>query len=253
MPRFTPAGWVAPAAFLAVLPLFALVFLVLFGDSEGYTRHFLITLAPHYTLTTLGVMVLSACGAAIIGVSTAWLVTRYDFPGRSHFEWLLAMPLGAPAYVLAYAYADLMGSGGVVRHEMAELFGERFAYSLPDFSGVWAVGFIFSLSLYPYVYLIVRSAFLEQAHGSRDAARMLGAGPFKTFFRISLPLARPALATGMALVAMEALADYGTVIHLGATTFTVGVMRAWAGAGSITAAAELALLMLGVCSSSSYS
>ena len=163
-------------------------------------------------------------GAATLGVSTAWLVSMHEFPGRRVFEWALVLPLAVPAYVMAYAYTDLLQFVGPVQRGLRAAFGwEAGQYWFPDVRTVGGAVAMFVFVLYPYVYLLTRAAFLEQASGMVEVGRSLGLGPWRSFFRVSLPLARPALAAGTALALMETLADYGTVAYFGVQTFTTGI------------------------------
>lgn len=222
------------AAAVATLPLLAVVFLAFGAEgSEGYLQHLLSTRLPGYLANTVLVLVTASAGAAILGTGLGWLIARTRFPGRSVFEWALALPLAMPAYIAAYGWLDLTVAAGPLGW-------------LPAVRGWTGAGFVFALTLYPYVYLLARDAFLRQPPHLEDAALALGRSRLSAFWSVSLPAARPAIAAGLALVAMESLADYGAVIHLGAPTLTVGVLRAWAGAGSLADAARLAVMIVGI-------
>jgi iron(III) transport system permease protein len=182
----------------------------------------------------------------VVGVSTAWLVSIHDFPGRRMFEWALVLPLAVPAYVMAYAYTDLLQFVGPVQTWLRETFNlTPGQYWFPDIRTVGGAVAVFVFVLYPYVYLLARAAFLERASGMLEAGRSLGLGPWENFFRVSLPLARPAIAAGASLALMETLADYGAVTYFGVPTFTSGIYRAWFSLGDRVAAAQLAALLLG--------
>jgi len=243
--------WPGPLgiAALAVAALLAMPILVvalhLLQPSE-WIGHIAKTLLPSYIVNTLWLMVAVAIGTAFIGTSCAWLVTMCRFPGRRIFEWALILPLAAPAYVLAYVYTDFLQHSGPVQTGLRALmgWGPRDGW-FPEIRSVPGAALMFTLVLYPYVYLIARSSFLEQSVSVFEAARTLGCDARTAFRRIALPLARPAIVTGVALALMETLADYGTVSHFGVQTFTTGIYRAIFSYGDKVAAAQLATMMLG--------
>jgi iron(III) transport system permease protein len=180
------------------------------------------------------------------GVATAWLVTMCRFPGRRLFEWTLILPLAMPAYIMAYAYTDFLQFAGPVQTWLRELTGWRAReYWFPEIRSVGGAIVMLGLVLYPYVYLVVRTAFLEQSVGIIEVARSLGYGPWASFLRIALPLARPAIVAGTTLALMETLADFGTVSYFAVPTFTTGIYRAWLSMGDRVAAAQLSALLLG--------
>lgn len=228
---FDPAPIGALAALVCVAPIVALVVLALTGGGDTL-RHLAETRLPVYVRNSAALAVLVGAGVSLLGVPTAWLVARYRFPGRNVFVWALALPLAAPSYVLAYAWSSLVNAGG-------PLYGD-----LPPLRGIFGAAFIFTIALYPYVYLLSRQAFETGAGHALDAARTLGAGPWRAFARVGLPLARPALAAGIALAIMETLADFGAVEYLGAPTFTTGIVRAWISLGDPAGAARLAVILL---------
>lgn len=228
---FSPLWPAVFAALICASPLLAVMALGLFGPWTDYMAHVASTRLADYLANTALVTTLAALGAILIGAPLAFLVSRCAFPGRSVFEPLLALPLAMPAYAAAYAWYDLTQGAGPLG-------------ALPTIRGPLGAGFIFALTLYPYVYLLAREAFAGQSADAYDAARTMGSGPFEAFRRAALPMARPALAAGLALVVMETLADYGAVSHLGAPTLSVGLMRAWAGEGAIADAARLALILV---------
>ncbi|PXW98831.1 iron(III) transport system permease protein [Sphaerotilus hippei] len=214
------------------------------GTAETW-RHLLDTVLPDYVLTTLQLCLGVALGSASVGVGAAWLVTRYHFPGRRHLEWALVLPLAMPAYVLAYTYTDLLQFVGPVQTALRHTFGwTRADYWFPEVRSTGGAVLMFTLALYPYVYLMARTTFLERAAGMLEVGRSLGLGPWASFWRVSLPMARPAIAGGVALVLMETLADYGTVAYFSVQTFTTGIYRAWFSLGDRPAAAQLAVALL---------
>src|SRR3990167_1999523 len=231
---------------LMALPVLAVLSHVLAGGTSDTWSHLMATVLPEYIRSTLVLCAGVAVGTASMGVGAAWLVTRYDFPLRGALEWALVLPLAVPAYVMAYTYTDLLQFVGPVQTALREAFGwSRADYWFPDVRSLGGAVGLFSLVLYPYVYMLARTAFLERAGGMLEAGRSLGLGPWASFFRVSLPLARPAIAAGVALALMETLADFGAVSYFGVQTFTTGVYRAWFSLGDRVAAAQLASALLG--------
>ncbi|HJQ56556.1 MAG TPA: iron ABC transporter permease [Vineibacter sp.] len=203
------------------------------------------TVLPDYLLNTLWLLLGVGAGTAFGGVVTAWLIVMCRFPGRRFFEWALTLPLAVPAYVLAYVYADFLQFTGPIQTALRGLFGWGPAdYWFPDIRTAGGAVVLLSVALYPYVYLLARAAFVEQSVCAIDASRTLGASPTESFFRVALPLARPAIAAGVALALMEALADFGAVAYLDVPTFTTGIYRAWFSFGDKVAAAQLAAALL---------
>ncbi|MGF1523190.1 MAG: ABC transporter permease [Leptolyngbyaceae cyanobacterium] len=243
------SGWtlaVLAIAFLMALPLIGVLlgaFSHLSTDTtDSVWGHLATTVLPGYVMNSLGLMVGVGIGVLLLGISTAWLVTLCDFPGRRIFEWALLLPLAAPAYLLAYAYTDFLEYYGPVQMTLRGWFGWQNAadYWFPDVRSLGGAIVLFSLVLYPYVYMLVRVAFLEQSVCAVEASRTLGCGPWRSFFKVALPLARPAIAAGTALALMETLNDFGTVQYFGVPTFTTGIYRTWLGMGERLAATQLA-------------
>jgi iron(III) transport system permease protein len=203
------------------------------------------TVLPTYLLNTLWLLLGVGAGTAFGGIVTAWLIVMCRFPGRGFFEWALTLPLAVPAYVLAYVYADFLQFAGPVQTALRSLFGwGPTDYWFPDIRTPGGAIVLFSVALYPYVYLLARAAFVEQSVCAIDASRTLGASATESFFRVALPLARPAIAAGVALALMETLADFGAVAYLDVPTFTTGIYRAWFSFGDKVAAAQLAAALL---------
>lgn len=219
-------------ALICAAPLIAVAIVAVTGPWTDYFGHIAGTRLPVWLANTAIVGVIAVAAAGSIGSASAWTVARYAFPGRRAFEWLLALPLAMPAYAAAYGWYDLTQSTGPL------------GGLVPVVRGPVGAGFIFAFTLYPYVYLLAREAFASQSSEAYDAARTLGCGPIEAFQRAALPMARPAIAAGLALVVMESLADFGAVVHLGAPTLSVGIIRAWAGEGSVADAARLALVLV---------
>lgn len=233
------------AAALIAAPLLSVGTHVFSGGTGGTWAHLAATVLPDYVATTLWLCAGVGIGVAALGVGAAWLVTRHEFPLRSQFEWALVLPLAMPAYVMAYTYTDLLQYVGPVQTALREAFGWRRAdYWFPDVRSTGGAVVMFVLVLYPYVYMLARTAFIERAGGLVEVARAMGLTPWQGFLRVSLPLARPAIAGGVALALMETLADYGTVSYFAVQTFTTGIYRAWFSLGDRVAAAQLALALL---------
>ncbi len=232
-------------ALILSLPLAAaLVFGALFGGGEAWAN-IVETKLVQYLATTLGVLLITAVLILAAAIPSAWLVTMYEFPGRRLFEWLLILPLAAPGYVLAFAYADLLGVGGPVQSALRAATGlTAREYWFPEIKSLAGCGFVLAAALFPYVYLTARAAFTTQSVCALEAARSLGASARSAFFRVALPGARAGVAAGLALALMEAAADYGAADFLGVPTLTVGVFRAWGGFGDAAAAARLAILLV---------
>ncbi len=252
VPRFFKAiptyGWTI--AVLAIALLIAMPVLVVlssvFTDSSDVLNRLVETVLWRYIVNSLWLMLGVGVGVLGLGVSTAWLVTMCQFPGGRWFEWALLLPLAAPAYVLAYAYTDLLDYYGVVQTMLRQWFGWSTIndYWFPDVRSLGGAIVMLSLVLYPYVYLLARVAFLEQAVCTTEASRSLGRGPWRSFFTVALPLARPAIATGLSLALMETLNDFGTVDFFGVQTFTTGIYRTWFNVGERLAAKQLATGLL---------
>ncbi len=233
-------------AALAAAPTLSVWTNIFAGGTSATWQHLASTVLPEYIANTLWLCFGVGSGVIVVGVSTAWLVTMHDFPGPRPFQWALALPLAVPAYVMAYTYTDLLQFVGPLQTWLRESFGwHKGDYWFPDVRSLGGAVVMFIFVLYPYVYLLARTAFIERASGMLEVGRSLGLGPWASFFRISLPLARPAVAAGAALALMETLADYGTVAYFAVQTFTTGIFRAWFSLGDRIAAAQLSAALLG--------
>ncbi|HOI53104.1 MAG TPA: iron ABC transporter permease [Azonexus sp.] len=247
LPRLSPllvVGLVVAA--LAAMPVSSVGLNLFVGGTSETWAHLAQTVLSEYIANSLWLCLGVAVGVAVVGVTTAWLTAMHDFPGRRVFEWAMVLPLAVPAYVMAYVYTDFLQFVGPLQTALRETFGwEHGDYWFPDIRTLPGAVLMFVSVLYPYVYLLARSAFLERASGMLEAARTLGMGPWRAFFSVSLPLARPAVVAGIALALMETLADYGTVAYFAVNTFTTGIYRAWFSLGDRVAAAQLAAMLLG--------
>ena len=237
-----PDGWTVSAIVAAVLvavPIAAVLSASLkpSGEVMGHLASTMLTrLVFNTVVLTGGVAVLTT----ILGVSLAWLTAVCDFPGRRTLSWLLLLPMAVPAYVMAFTFLGLMDFSG-------PLYSALTAAGLPapsDPRSVWGVILVMSLSLYPYVYLLSRSAFLSMGIRGMEAARSLGVSPLKAFFSVALPMARPWIAGGVMLVIMEVLADFGAVSIFNYDTFTTAIYKAWFGFFSLSAAAKLSGILV---------
>jgi iron(III) transport system permease protein len=203
------------------------------------------TVLPRAVLTSAALVAVVLAVVLLLGVGTGWLVAAYDFPGRDWFSWALVLPLSMPAFVLAYAYTDFLDTSGPLQTALREATGWAVrGYWFPDIRSLPGAGLCLGLALYPYVYMLARSAFAERSASLSDAARSLGLSARATWWRVVWPVARPAVAAGCALVLMETLADFGTVSYFGIDTLTAGIYRSWQGLGDRVAAARLAIALL---------
>lgn len=229
---------------LCLLPIVAVGVSAYGGTWETWTG-LAQTVMPTFIGNTLLLVLIVGIGTAIIGTSTAWLVSTCQFTGRRVFEIVLALPLAFPAYVLAYAYTDLLDHPGPVQSALRSVtgWGPR-DYWFPEVRSLGGASLMLIFVLYPYVYLLARAAFLRQSPTAYFAARTLGHRPWSAFLRVSLPVARPAIAGGVILVLMETIADFGTVAHFGVQTFSTGIYQAWFSMGDRAAASQLAFCLL---------
>jgi len=215
------------------------------AESVETLKHLIATVIPAALVETslLGLMV--TIGVVAVGAATAWLVATCDFIGRRTFEWALLLPLAMPAYIVAYAYTDYLQYAGPLQQLLRDSFHwQRGDYWFPEIRSLAGAAFVFIVVLYPYVYLLARTAFLARTAAMMDASRSLGQTAWQTWWRVNLPLARPAIAAGALLALMETLADYGAAAYFGLQTFTTSIYRAWFSLGDRLAASQLAAVLL---------
>ncbi len=248
--RFQANVWSAGSlviACLVLLPILAVLWIAMW-PSENIWAHLISTTLPRYFRNSF--ILMSGVGglAAIFGTSAAWLVVRYRFPGSRIFEWLLLFPLAIPAYVGAYALVDFLEYAGPVQTALRSLFGWSSSrdYWFPEIRTMGGAIFVLSCALYPYVYLLARAAFREQSGRIDEVARALGAGAWRRFWTVGLPLARPAIVAGSAVVMMEAINDFGTVDYFAVQTLTTGIFTVWLEANNAGGAAQIAMVVLGI-------
>ncbi|WP_278350889.1 MULTISPECIES: ABC transporter permease [Marinobacter] len=230
---------------IVALPVLSVIFLALFPD-ENIWPHLIETTLPRYLTTTIKLMIGVGALTLLIGLATAWAVTMCEFPGRKFFEWALLLPFAVPAYVIAYVYTSLLDYAGPVQRALREWFGWQNAsdYWFPEIRSLEGAILMIGLVLYPYVYLLGRAAFLEQSPSLFAVSRSLGHSALSTFFRVVLPIARPAIAVGLSLVLMETLNDFGTVDFFAVQTLTRGLFDTWMNLGNLGGAAQIATTML---------
>lgn len=232
------------AAALILLPILAVLASV-FGPASETWMHLARTVLGTYVLNTALLTGGVAAGVVSMGVLTAWLVTAYSFPGRRVLEWALVLPLAMPAYVMAYAYTDWLQFAGPVQSALRAATGwQAREYWFPDVRSLPGAAVLLALALYPYVYLLARTAFVDVSRSALEAARLAGLGAWGGFRRVALPIARPAVAAGTTLALMETLADFGTVSYFGLEVFTTGIFKVWMSMGDVAAAAQLSACLL---------
>lgn len=242
-----PTYWSASIIGITTLLAIPLIVVVanIFVPAGEVWQHLAATVLQDYILNSLLLMIGVAMGSLILGVGTAWLVSVTEFPGRKYFEWALLLPMAIPAYIIAYTYTGMFDFAGPVQTTLRELTGWGYGdYWFPEIRSLEGAAVMLSLVLYPYIYLLARAAFLSQSLCVLEVSRSHGNGPWRTFFYVGLPLARPAIVAGLSLVLMETLADYGTVQYFGVSTFTTGIFRTWYGLDNAPAAAQLASILL---------
>jgi len=238
-------GLVYLIAGACLLPMIAVALAAVTGGTDTIS-HLFDTVLPRYGATTLVLVGLVAVGTFTIGVGAAWLVTMTRFPGVRLLEIALVLPLAFPAYVLAYAYTYVLDHPGIVQATLRDVtgWGPR-DYWFPEIRSIGGAAVMLILVLYPYVYLLARAAFLQQSATAFLAARALGNNALQAFWKVSLPMARPAIAAGVLLAVMETIADFGTVAYFGVQTFATGIYTSWFSMADRAAAAQLALCLLG--------
>lgn len=237
-------GWKLPALFTAALVIMPLsvIFLSWGTDQTEIWKHLIDTQLSRLLKNTLQLLVGVGVWTMLLGVSLGWLVAVCEFPGRRYLDWALMLPLAIPTYVVAFVALGLLSYSGPLQTLAREWFGNDVWF--PDIRTSTGVVFVMTTVLYPYVYMLARSAFLAQGRSLMDASRLLGTSPLKSFWRVALPMARPAIAAGTALALMETLADFGAVAVFNYDTFTTAIYKSWFGFFNLQAAAQLASLLL---------
>ncbi|MFT5572229.1 MAG: iron(III) transport system permease protein [Cryomorphaceae bacterium] len=229
---------------LILFPLLTLLWLSFSGTQELWA-HLSSTVLSDYVLGSLQLMFGVAILTLLLGIGSAWLVTQYRFVGSGFFNWALLLPLAMPSYITAYSYTGLLDVAGPVQSTIRSTLGLSFNdYWFPEIRSMGGAIFVISFVLYPYVYMLARASFTDQSKSLSDAGQLLGLSRRQSFFRITLPIARPAVIAGLSLALMETLADYGTVSYFSVSTFTTGIFRTWYGLDSVQTAAQLSLMLL---------
>jgi len=235
----TTSVCIAAVVLLPILVVLASVFM----DGDGVFLHLARTRLAEYSWNTVALVAIVATLSFVLGVTPAWLVSMHRFPGRGLLAWALILPLAVPGYLAAYAMTDLLQPAGPLRAIAIGSDGVQTWW--PRVRSLPGAAIILSLSLYPYVYLAARAAFLALPHSLIDASRTLGLGPWRTFARVALPLSAPTIGAGLLFVVMETMADFGVADYCAVDTFATGVYRAWTSLGSPAAAGQLASVLLG--------
>jgi len=223
------------------LPIYTII-IGLFEGPGAYWDHLQQYLLPGYIQNSLLLLVGTGLLSLLWGLPTAWLVSTAQFPGRRLLEWLLIMPLSIPTYIMAFTYAGIFDYTGPLQTTIRNSFGLQVLHL--DILNIYGAMFIMSLALFPYVYVIARTAFLSRFRSLLEASQTLGASPIQSFFRVILPVSRPALVAGLTLVSMEVLNDYGAVTYYGVATFTTGIFRSWFALEDLQAAIYLSAMLL---------
>ncbi len=231
-------------AAIVAMPILAVLWIAIAGGDDSW-RHVMTNVVPRATGRTMELLLLTGLVTAVVGIVTAWLVTTFDFPLRRLLSIVLVLPLAIPSYLAAYAFGEFFDFTGPLQSGYRALFGFETSrdYWFPDIRSMGGAVLVLSSVLYPYVYLACRSMFLMQGRAAADVARTLGAGPLKVFWRIQIPMARPAIMIGLTLVMMETLNDIGAVEFLGVNTLTFSVYSTWLNRGSLSGAAQIASVM----------
>ena len=241
----TVLGWRYIPVIVAILVLIPVgtVMLSFLSPAGEIWQHLVETTLSRLLLNSFWLALGVAASSAVLGVSLAWFTAVYDFPGRKIFSWGLLLPLAFPAYVLAFVTLGLFDFTGPVQTSLRSWFGTEIFW-FPNVRSRMGVIIVMTLAFYPYVYLLARNAFLTQGKRSLEAAQSLGLNSTQGFFKVALPMARPWIASGVMLVLMETLADFGTVAVFNYDTFTTAIYKAWFSMFSLSAASQLASLLI---------
>ncbi|MFL2890280.1 MAG: ABC transporter permease [Candidatus Pelagibacterales bacterium] len=239
--------WIILPTFLFALFVVPVIWIIfsLFGNySDNWVHIYNYTLSG-YIYNTVLIIIGTSIGTLIIGVGSAWLVTTYNFTGKKFLEWALLLPFAVPPYILAYTFTGLFDSYGTANNLVRDLFAlpNEFIF-FPKLRNVYGASIVFSFTLYPYVYLVSRMAFINQSRSMLEVGRTLGYNKFQIFYKLSMPAIRPAIIAGLMLVLMETISDFGAVEHFAVNTFTTGIFSAWFGLYDFHTAKQLAALLL---------
>ena len=241
--------WLTTALAISIMLILPALFLLLqsIGPDTELFEHLWATVLSDYIVNTVQLVALVLIFSSLFAIPAAWLIAMCDFPGRQYFQWLLMLPLAMPAYVVAYIYTDLFDFSGPIQRTLRALFqsdvtiGQYWFFEIRNVPGA---ALMLAIVLYPYLYLIARTAFLEQGSHLFQVSRSLGKKPWQSFRRIAMPLCRPAIVVGLMFIGAEALGDFATVHYFAVNTLTTAVYDSWLGHGSLSAAAKISILML---------
>ena len=231
--------------FLIFIAPVIIVLLSLFGEYSDNWTHLYNYVLTGYILNSLWLVIGVSICVIIIGVGTSWLVTNYNFTGKNIFEWALILPFAVPPYILAYTFTGLFDTFGTANNLVRDIFflGNDFTF-FPKVRNIYGAIVVFSFTLYPYVYLVSRMGFLNQSRSILESGRTLGFNQFQVFYKLAVPMIRPAIIAGLMLVIMETLSDFGAVDHFAIATFTTGIFRTWYGMYDLETAMQLASFLL---------
>ncbi|RXJ72460.1 iron ABC transporter permease [Veronia nyctiphanis] len=240
---FETSSWLI--SLLLVFPILAIFYTAMGGDNEIF-GHLMATVMGTYTYNTAVIVLGTVILSILMGIPTAWIMANCDIPGGRWLQWALVLPAAMPGYIVGYIYTDWFDYAGPIQILLRDIMGwtSPAHYWFPDLRTLPGACFVLSLVLYPYIYLLARASFMEQSVTLSQSARLLGCSPLQAFWRVSLPLARPAIAVGASLVAMEALGDFGTVSYFAVNTLTTAVYDTWLGYSNLNAAAKISAIML---------
>ncbi|WMN07465.1 iron ABC transporter permease [Marivirga arenosa] len=225
------------------LPIYTLFFKLFDETTDSVWSHLVDTVLTNYIINSIGLVIVVSFLTLLLGLSSAWIVSTCRIPLRRHFEWMLILPLAIPTYIAAYTYAGIFDYTGPIQVFLRDIGLSEVIYI--DIMNFWGVAIVMSLVLFPYVYVVARSSFISQSATLLEASRILGSSSWTTFFRIALPISRPAIIGGLSLVMMEVLNDYGAVKYYGINTFTTGIFRAWFSFGDPNSAINLSGILMG--------
>ena len=231
--------------FLVFLSPLLVVVASLFGNYSDNWNHLLTYVLSSYVFNSLFLIFGVSIIASILGVGSAWIVSNYNFLGKSFFEWALILPLAVPPYILAYTFTGLFDSYGSANNLVRELFSLNSNYIFfPNIRNIYGAIIVFSFTLYPYIYLATRMALINQSRSILEVGKTLGLNKLGIVFKLALPMIRPAIIAGLMLVIMETLSDFGAVEHFAIPTFTTGIFRTWYGLYDLQTAMQLSSLLL---------
>ncbi len=225
------------------LPIYTLFFKLFEETTDSVWGHLVDTVLADYLINSIGLVLVVSILTLLMGISAAWIVSTTNIPFRRQFEWMLILPLAIPTYIAAYTYAGIFDYTGPIQVFLRDIGFSDLVYI--DIMNFWGVAVVMALVLFPYVYVVARSTFMSQSATLLEASRILGSSSWRTFFKIALPISRPAIIGGLSLVMMEVLNDYGAVKYYGVSTFTTGIFRAWFSFGDPNSAINLSGILMG--------